>query len=106
MTSTRRFGRPVLPMSARQADCAHLPGVGLFRYFTFADRDCSGDDWSGTFVTGVSRQVKILFSHGFTLSLEHLSNPKPFMVRASDQFRSFFPSARKNVHAITVPTAW
>jgi hypothetical protein len=55
-------------MAARQAHCAYLPDVSLFRYFILADRERARDDWAGTLVTGISGEVKVLSSHLFPLN--------------------------------------
>src|SRR5580693_3635374 len=70
MTSPPSFGWPTLPMAARQAHCSHLPDVSLFRYFILPDCNRSGDHRTGTQVTSVSGQVKILFSHSSPRSAE------------------------------------
>src|SRR4029077_5855813 len=54
------FGWPDLPMTARQTYCSHLPEASLFRYFILADCNGSRDDRTGTQVTSVRAQVKIL----------------------------------------------
>jgi hypothetical protein len=50
-------------MPARQANCSHLPNVGLFRDVIFAHRKPAGDNRSSAVVAGISREVKVLFSH-------------------------------------------
>jgi len=55
-------GCPALPMSARQADSAHFPNVGLSRYLVLAHRQRARNHWSIALVAGVSGEVKVLFS--------------------------------------------
>ena len=63
LTGNARLSHFALPMPARQANCSHLPNVGLFRDVIFAHRKPAGDNRSSAVVTGISREVKVLCSH-------------------------------------------
>lgn len=63
LTGNAGFRHFALPMPARQANCSHLPNVGLFRDVIFAHRKPAGDNRSSAVVTGISREVKVLCSH-------------------------------------------
>src|SRR5690348_11006446 len=53
--------------AARQADCSHLPDVSFFRYFILANRQGPCNNGPVARITRVSREMKILFSHGDSL---------------------------------------
>jgi hypothetical protein len=63
LTGNTRLGHFVLPMAARQANCSYLPDLSFFRYFILADGEPARDNRPSAGVTGISGQVKVLFSH-------------------------------------------
>jgi hypothetical protein len=71
-----QFGRFVLPMAARQANCPYLRDFRLFRDFILADRHGARNDRTITPVTGIGGEVKVLFSHlcpHFVKKIDYLS---------------------------------
>src|SRR5579864_9134439 len=56
-----------LRTAARQTDCSHTPDVSFFRYFILANRQRRRYDGPVARITRVSGEVKILFSHGYSL---------------------------------------
>jgi len=63
VTSTRWLCCFVLPVTAGQAHCSHLPDLSLLGYFILSDSQRAGNHRAGTLVTRVSGEMKVLFSH-------------------------------------------